>query len=261
MKAKQIKIEDIAPPEVTIRTLGDEEALTELRDSIAAQGLIEPLVVRPKGDKYELVAGYRRMVCIQALGWAKVPCVIQDYTDEQAAAVRLHENAHREDVNPVDLARYLQWCMTTFGWVQQQVADHMGKSVPWVSQHLKLLTLDEETKHMVEMGELSARHGYHLAKMDDVRARQGQARRVVEYGLPVAYLEKEIAERQEREYYETHPEARPPTDYVTQPYDRPRSTCFACGRGENEVPILARLVCVECFQAIQAAVQQEKGGE
>lgn len=261
MRAKQIKIADIMPPEVTVRTLYDEAKFDELLVSIRDQGLIQPIVVVKEGDKYRLVAGRRRLEVCKVLKWKKIPSVIQDYTEEQVAIIRLHENVNREDVNPIDLANYIRSCMDRFNWSQSEAADHLNRSDAYVSQYLKLLTLDEETKRMVAIGELGARAGYHLAKIEDQKTRKVWAGHIKKFGMPVKELEKSVAQYQEEEYAKAHPEARPPPDYTTQPYDRPQPGCFMCGAGYEKAILHSKLVCDLCLDALRRAAAQQQGGE
>ncbi len=136
----------------------DPETLQELADSIAAQGLVQPVVVRPVGDDYELIAGERRWRAAQQAGLEELPAIVRDLDEQAAAAVSLIENIQREDLNPLEEAGAIGRLVEEFDLTHQQVAAAVGRSRAAVSNLLRLLELDERVKEMVQKGDLEMGH-------------------------------------------------------------------------------------------------------
>jgi ParB family chromosome partitioning protein len=136
----------------------DEQALQELADSIRAQGVIQPIVVRPQGSHYELIAGERRWRAAQIAGLQTIPVVIRDLDSKSAAAIALIENIQREDLNPLEESQALMRLIEEFDLTHQQVADSVGRSRAAVSNLLRLLDLADPVKDQVNRGLLDMGH-------------------------------------------------------------------------------------------------------
>ena len=140
------------------RQVFDQEALQELADSISAQGIVQPIVVRPEGDHFELVAGERRWRAAQLAGLQKVPAVIRELDAKSTAAIALIENIQREDLNPLELATAFSRLIEEFDLTHQQVADSVGRSRAAISNLLRLLDLADPVKDQVNKGLLNMGH-------------------------------------------------------------------------------------------------------
>ncbi len=137
----------------------DPDSLRELADSIAAQGVIQPIVVRPIGDeRYEIVAGERRWRASQQAGLSKIPVVVREVDEQAAIAIALIENIQRDDLNPLEEAGALQRLLTEFGLTHQQVAEAVGKSRTTVTNLLRLLELNDDVKQYLQEGRLEMGH-------------------------------------------------------------------------------------------------------
>ncbi|EKD70308.1 MAG: hypothetical protein ACD_46C00575G0008 [uncultured bacterium] len=145
----------------------DPQALEDLANSIRTQGIIQPIIVRPVGDKYEIIAGERRWRAAQLAGLTEVPAIIRRIPDEAAIAIALIENIQREDLNPIEEAIALQRLIEEFGMTHQQVAEAVGKSRTSVTNLLRLLALPEEVKHMLERGMLEMGHARTLITLPE----------------------------------------------------------------------------------------------
>lgn len=169
----------------------DSEALGELADSIASQGILQPLLVRPiAGDGYRIVAGERRWRAARLAGLNEVPVVIREMSDEEAYAAMLVENLQRENLNPIEEARGYQKLIDTVGATQEQIAAKLGKSRPAIANALRLLTLPDEITAMVLGGGLSAGHARALLSFPQGEAMLEAARLVLKKGLSVRETEK-----------------------------------------------------------------------
>src|SRR3990167_6262010 len=136
----------------------DPQALEQLAQSIRAQGILQPLIVRPVGDKYEIIAGERRWRAAQLAELSEVPVIIRYVPDEAASAIALIENIQRENLNPIEEAIALERLLEEFGMTHQQVADAICKSRTSVTNLLRLLVLPEEVKSMLDRGLLEMGH-------------------------------------------------------------------------------------------------------
>ena len=164
------------------------EALEELADSIRAQGVVQPIVVRPEGDRYELVAGERRWRAAQLAGLQKIPAVVRELDARSTAAIALIENIQREDLNPLEEAQALMRLIEEFDLTHQQVADSVGRSRAAVSNLLRLLDLADPVKEQVNKGLLDMGHARALLAL--IRHDQVEiARVVINRGLSVRETE------------------------------------------------------------------------
>jgi ParB family chromosome partitioning protein len=161
------------------------EALEELADSIRAQGVMQPIVVRPIGEsRYEIIAGERRWRASQLAELDTIPAVIREVSDEVALALALIENIQRENLNPVEEALALKRLLEEFELTQQQVADAVGKSRAQVANLLRLLALDPEVQTLLERGDLDMGHARALLVLPAAKQRRA-AHEVVNKDLTV----------------------------------------------------------------------------
>lgn len=173
-----------------------QEALQELADSIKAQGVMQPIVVRPIGDdRYEIIAGERRWRASQLAGLEKIPAVIRDVPDEAAIAMALIENIQREDLNPVEEAIALKRLQDEFELTHQEVANAVGKSRTAVSNTLRLLNLCTEVRTLLEHGDIEMGHARSLLTLNADDQRQ-LARIVVAKSLSVRQTEALVRKHQ-----------------------------------------------------------------
>ena len=167
----------------------DPSALEELANSIKAQGVMQPIVVRPiGGGRFEIIAGERRWRASQQAGLDKIPAMVREVPDEAAIAMALIENIQREDLNPIEEAVALQRLQQEFELTQQQVADAVGKSRVTISNLLRLIALPEEIKTLLSHGDLEMGHARALLGLPLEQQVEG-ARHVVARGLTVRQTE------------------------------------------------------------------------
>jgi ParB family chromosome partitioning protein len=170
----------------------DSDALEELANSIRAQGIIQPIVVRHiPGGRYEIIAGERRWRAAQMAGLSEVPAIVRTIPDEAAIAIALIENIQREGLNPIEEAFALQRLMQEFDMTHQQVADAVGKARATISNLLRLLTLTEEVRTMLENGELEMAHARALLTLSPELQIQA-AKNIIERGASVRETEEMV---------------------------------------------------------------------
>ncbi len=166
------------------------ESLQELADSIAAQGVVQPIVVRPiKGGRYEIIAGERRWRATQQAGLGEIPVVIRDVDDQAAMAMALIENIQRDDLNPLEEASALYRLLDEFKLTHQQIAQAVGRSRTSVTNLLRLLDLNSDVKSLIEQGELEMGHARALLGLKG-EPQSKAARQVVSQGLSVRETER-----------------------------------------------------------------------
>ena len=166
----------------------DEEKLQELADSIAAQGVVQPIVVRPVGNAYEIIAGERRWRAAQLAGLHEIPAVIRNVDDQTAMAMALIENIQRDDLNPLEEAGALHRLLNEFQLTHQQVAQAVGKSRTTVTNLIRLLDLNAEVKQLVDDGSLEMGHARALLGLEGGVQTQA-ANQVAAKGLSVRETE------------------------------------------------------------------------
>jgi len=167
----------------------DDDALIELADSIKAQGVVQPIVVRPiAAGRYEIIAGERRWRATQLAGLQKIPAVIKEIDDKTTAAVSLIENIQREDLNPIEESRALQRLIDEFGLTHQECADTVGRSRASVSNLLRLQDLREEVKNFLDKGEIEMGHARCLLSLN-ADQQLHVAQQVIKKGMSVRETE------------------------------------------------------------------------
>src|SRR5690554_74149 len=175
------------------------EQLEELAESIKAQGVMQPIVVRQIGpEKYEIIAGERRWRATQLAGVDTIPAVIRDVTDEAAIAMALIENIQREDLNPIEEAVALKRLQDEFELTHQEVAQAVGKSRTTVTNLLRLIALSEDVKTLLEHGDLEMGHARALLTLEEQEQRE-LARQVVAKDLSVRQTEALVRRQQQQQ--------------------------------------------------------------
>ncbi|HWM14467.1 MAG TPA: ParB/RepB/Spo0J family partition protein [Gaiellaceae bacterium] len=169
----------------------DSEGIEELAESVRVQGLVQPVVVRPSSEGgYELIAGERRWRAARVAGLATVPALVRETDDRDSLLLALVENVAREDLSPVDEARAYAALMDEFGLSLGEVAEHVGRSKPTVSNRLRLLELPDDVLGLVERGQLTEGHARAVLAVPDNEDRRRLVRRIVRQGLSVRAAER-----------------------------------------------------------------------
>jgi ParB family chromosome partitioning protein len=187
----QVPVGSIRPNTRQPRRRLDGEGIDELAESIRAQGLVQPVVVRTAPDGgYELIAGERRWRAARVAGLATVPALVRESDDRDSLLLALVENVAREDLSPVDEARAYAVLMDEFGLALGEVAEQVGRSKPTVSNRVRLLELPDDVLGLVERGQLSEGHARAVLAVPDNEERRRLARRIVRGGMSVRAAER-----------------------------------------------------------------------
>ena len=187
-----LPVSQLAPGKYQPRTQMDSESLQELADSIRAQGLMQPILVREAAGRYEIIAGERRWRAAQLAGLGEVPVLLREVADDAVAAMALIENIQREDLNAIDEAQGLHRLIQEFGMTHDAVAQAVGKSRTAVSNLLRLLNLSRPVQDMLTAGLIEMGHARALLPLTAVQQRE-LAHEIETRGLSVREVERRVA--------------------------------------------------------------------
>lgn len=187
-----LAVEKIIPNSTQPRKDFLKEPLEELASSIKEQGVLQPITVRKKGEKFEIIAGERRWRASQLAGLQVVPAIVKMVDDQKSMELALIENLQREDLNPVEEAMGYQLLIDDYDLSQQELAQKVGKSRSSVTNSLRVLTLPRDVRQMLRQGLLSLGHAKVLLGVEDVKKQVSLARKAVKKKLSVRALEKEV---------------------------------------------------------------------
>lgn len=176
------------------RKIFEPNALNELAQSIKTFGVIQPILVTPKGDRYMIVAGERRFRACKLAEKKTIPAIVKEFTESEIKEIALLENIQRQDLNPIETARAMKELLDSFGWTQEELADRLGKSRPVVANTLRLLNLCPEVIDLIEKGKLSAGHARSLVVVTNPEVQLKLANQVVNSKLTVRDMENAVKE-------------------------------------------------------------------
>lgn len=207
---KEVRLADVEPNREQPRRVFDERALEELAQSIRLHGIIQPLVVKKKGDMYEIIAGERRWRAARLAGLSEVPVIVRDYTEQEAAEIALIENIQRQDLNPIEEAVAYQKLINEYNLKQEEVANRISKSRTAVTNSLRLLKLDDRVKQMVIDEQLSAGHARALLAVKNPEQQVKLAYEAVSKELNVRDVEELVKKPEKKQ--EKKEAAKPEND-------------------------------------------------
>ncbi|HOQ09760.1 MAG TPA: ParB/RepB/Spo0J family partition protein [Syntrophomonadaceae bacterium] len=189
---RELPAEKIHPRKDQPRKKFDEDTMQELASSIREHGILQPVLVRPVENGYEIIAGERRWRAAQLAGLTHVPVVVRDIDDRQAAEISLIENIQRDDLTVVEEAKAYRMLAEQFGYTQETIAEKIGKSRAYVANTLRILNLPEEILQMLERGELSAGHVRPLLALPTAEEQLAAAKEIVANKMTVRQVENKV---------------------------------------------------------------------
>jgi ParB family chromosome partitioning protein len=191
----EVKIDEIIPNPLQPRLKFDSGSIEELARSIKETGVIQPLLVSPEGDRYKIIVGERRWRAAQKAGLKRIPVLIRSIPKEQELEISLIENLHREDLNPLEIARVYQRMIKEMNFTQEEIAERVGKDRTSVTNYLRLLQLPGTVQDYVSEGKISMGHARALVSLESPEAQVSLAEEIVRRNLTVRNVEKRISGR------------------------------------------------------------------
>jgi ParB family chromosome partitioning protein len=187
---REIKIDDISPNPYQARTVWDQQELEELAESIRANGIIQPIIVRPAPAGFELIAGERRFRAAKLASMTKIPAMVRPATDQQLLELALIENIHRADLNPIERAKCYQNYLSTFSLTQAEAAQRLGEDRSVIANYLRLLDLPDVIKQMLAQRQLTMGHARAILALPTDELRRKLANRAMAGRLSVREVER-----------------------------------------------------------------------
>ena len=195
----EISLDEIRPNPYQPRKTFDNKSLKELSESIKENGVFQPIIIRKSVNGYEIIAGERRFRASKLAKKKTIPAIIRDFDEAQMMEVAVLENLQREDLTPLEEAQSYEMLKKNLGLTQAEVSKRLGKSRPYIANYLRLLTLPQKTKRLLQRGELSMGQARTLLGLKDKDSIDDLARKVVKNGITVRQLESLVAKLNEKE--------------------------------------------------------------
>lgn len=280
-KIKEVSVSDIIFPKDELRTRIIFENLDELARSIRTVGLLNPLTVRVHGDKYELIAGFRRLKACEIVNLATIPCRVVDSDDNTADMQKLHENIFREDINPVDEGNFFKRLLVKNNWRIIDLAAQIHKSPSYVSRRVQLTEADPYIVNALQDNQINISIADELSKIDDPDTRHRLLHYAIHSGATVETV------RSWRVQYEIdqvnfppqhiesqngdHKTTPPPVDPITKMGEDPGPTkqieervietrpCFSCLAKVDTRDVFVMYLCADCKRSIEKALHPDLG--
>ena len=204
-KIAYLKLEEVKPSPFQPREDFDNQSMEELTQSIKEKGVIQPILVRRKGEHYELIAGERRWRAANILKINEIPAIIREVEDADSLELSLIENIQRQDLNPIEEARAYKYLIDKFNLTQEKLSEILGKARVTVTNTLRLLNLPQEIQEEIKKGRLSFAHGRALLEIDDPIQQRRLAQQAISNSLSVKELEN-LVKRQRSKVLKRHRE-------------------------------------------------------
>lgn len=202
----EIALEKIVPNRFQPRKVFNDD-ISELAESIRAHGVLQPITVRPLGEKFEIIMGERRFRACEKLGMRVIPAMIVEMSDQESMEVALIENLQRQDLSPIEEALSYKRILDTGTLTQEQLATRLGKNQSTIANKLRLLSLDKEVQSALLKGKISERHARSLLRLEDKNLQRELLNRIIEERLTVKKTDEEI-KKMEKEYQENKEESQ-----------------------------------------------------
>ncbi len=206
---EEIKIKELRPNPYQPRKTFDEDALSDLKESIQQHGVLQPIIVRKSIKGYDIVAGERRFRAAQQAGLTTIPAIVREFSETLMREIALLENLQREDLSPLEEAEAYASLLDHLSVTQEELAKRLGKSRPHIANHLRLLTLPDEVQKLIADGKLSMGHGRTLLSLKNKNKLAPLVKKIVDEGLNVRQVEKLVQQLNENVPRETKKKEAP----------------------------------------------------
>lgn len=251
---RHIPLSLIDDPQAPARMQPDDPDILGLAESIAGVGLINPITVRPRGGRFEVVAGHRRLLACRAIGYDPVPCIVQEGDDEMADKAMLAENVARKDLSPIEEACMLRELQDRYNYGYGTLSKVTGRSQGWIQQRLKLLELPADLQKAVHEGKVPVSTAFVLAEVDDEATRKEWTLRVVKEGVSAKTVKLWVGAYRDAKAAQ---EAVEEMDLAAEALEveQPKGQCWVCKGRYTYDRLKAVLVCRWCYIELLRAMQ------
>lgn len=260
-KVIDLAIDQIKETGQGLRSFITEEKLLELTRSIKKLGVLQPIVVRKKGMDFEIIAGVRRFYAARQLGWPSIPAIVTDLDSSDQAVATLHENIIREDINHMDIARYLRYIKEETKSTDAEIAQVFGYSPAWTSRHFRLLEAPEELQAAVEAGHIDMDSAIQLSRIKSHHRRKYLLKYAIEDGATQLTIRRWVADELGRKMPEPGQSGALDKASPVQNAEKPTFKCFLCGEIHDSNDMIIVRLNSECYQTLKKAVKIDKEGE
>ena len=226
---KTIPTDRIKDPERPLRANLTPESVDDLVFSIREVGIIQPLIVCESGDGFELIAGHRRLLAAEVLQLNEVPCLVVETNNQDKEVLKLHENIGRQDISPIDWANHLDYLKQQYKLSNAKLAEMIGFSEGWVSEHLEVLNYPEEVLVAIKEGTLAFSAARELAKIKDTNKRRVYVKAAVRGGVTPSMAARWKMEANREEIRQEETTATPPSQNPEGPVEPVLPACPVCG--------------------------------
>ncbi|WP_426005625.1 ParB/RepB/Spo0J family partition protein [Bacillus sp. DWP3-1] len=206
---EEIKLKDLRPNPYQPRKTFDDDALSDLKESIQQHGVLQPIIVRKSIKGYDIVAGERRFRAAQQAGLTTIPAIVREFSETLMREIALLENLQREDLSPLEEAEAYASLLDHLSVTQEELAKRLGKSRPHIANHLRLLTLPDDVQKLIADGTLSMGHGRTLLSLKNKNKLAPLVKKIVDEGLNVRQVEKLVQQLNENVPRETKKKEAP----------------------------------------------------
>ena len=255
---KYINLIKIEPADFTGRLEVDEEADLELAESFKSIGILEPIIVRKKNKHIEVVAGHRRLRCAKIAGLSSIPCIFTTADDELSEKIKLHENLHRVNLSHIDQGYTFARLQTEFKLSESQISKLVGKSIPYISQHISLITSGETLVKAVQNKDVSFSVARELMQIKNIDDQEHLLDYAIKGGASVSTVREWVNTANQERAQKSNNKPLEITEDKYVPQSLPTFTCQACEHSHLIKEMIIRRLCPECDNLIFSAIREEK---
>jgi len=253
---RTVSIDRIIEPKTELRSVVTQEGIEDLVRSVKDKGILEPILVRKKENKFEIIAGWRRYQAAKMAKIPEVPVRVLNVSDDDAMLIGLQENLQREDMNHIDIAMALNKIQVEKGLNPPAIAKLIGKTPEYVRQHLMLLNLEEAIQRALVAGQISFGVARELARCSDPQIRMQLFDQALRYGANAEMLYHWRKDLEEQKQIRTEMKSRPTLDKSSAPYIEIKDICDICGQEHDARQTELLKLCPQCSMALKQGLMK-----
>ena len=254
LEVYRIKLDDILEPSLEVRHVISAEGLNELASSIKEIGLLNPIMVKKSGEKFEIVAGHRRFLATRIAGLDSIRCFVVTGSEEVCEISKLHENLFREEINPVDEGLFFRSLLARFSWGVGDLSSRCGRSHSYVYDRLTLLEMDPMIVEAVKDDVMSIGVAKELSKVDDDAYRRTLVEAAIKSGITIRVAQNWRIEYMKLKGYIKPAEPVVDGSVVQEPREIVKLPCWSCKSMHEPERMCTLLLCFECYDTINQVV-------